>query len=193
MSKILVNNNAFDVEIADTGVTVAQSSSYTIPPQNYPDFAASSDVIVAIANGVLVLNDGGNDITDVSRAIDIIKGWCPGTVEPDTEPFFFDFSDVITGDDPQTLLTYTVPDGQSLSLSRLEISCRIESFIQVFKNGEAIGDSRTGAAKPSASFTWYPNRGCLAGDIIEVVLTKRIGTSDVSVGAHLMGTTTLST
>lgn len=72
MSKILVNNNGFDVEIADTGVTVAASSNYTIPPQNYLDFAASSDVIVLIANGTLVLNDGGSDILVVSQAIDII-------------------------------------------------------------------------------------------------------------------------
>lgn len=190
MSKILVNNNGFDVEIADTGVTVAASSNYTIPPQNYLDFAASSDVIVLIANGTLVLNDGGSDILVVSQAIDIIKGWCPSAPETPTTPFFFDYSDNVSGDDSVTLLTYTIPDLQNLFITRLEVSCRIEALVQVFLNGICIGNLRTAASKPSASFQWSPNRQCVTGDILEVMLTKRVGTADVPVGAHLMGVTT---
>ena len=193
MSKILINQTASDIFLVDTGVTVLTATPYTIPPEDYSRFAASSDVIKAISSdpAQLVLNDGGNDITSVSNAVDIIKGW---PVQVDTSssqvPFFFDFSDVVSGGSPVILLSITVNFGETLALNRLEISCRIESLIQVTKNGEVIADLRTGAAQPSSSFLWYPGRDCLAGEVIEVVLTKRSGTSDISVGAHLSGVIT---
>lgn len=65
--------------ITDTGVTVPVSSSYTIPPQDYLTFAASSDSIRFLSDGSLILNDGTDDVTDLSQAIDILKGWCPQT------------------------------------------------------------------------------------------------------------------
>lgn len=190
MSKILVNQTASPVLIADTGVTVLASGSYVIPPQDYSLFAASSDVIVLISDVTLILNDGGNDITIVSDAVDIIKGWCPTPPAAVQTPFFFDYSDVVSGNSPVTLISTTVAASTNLFLSRLEITCRIESFIEVKKNGDVVGTLRTGAAQPSARFHWSPNRDCTDGDIIEVVLTKRAGTSDISVGAHLMGVTT---
>lgn len=190
MSKILVNNNIFDVEIADTGVTVSASSSYTIPPQDYPTFSASSDVITLLANLTLVLNDGGLDVTNLSNAVNIIKGFCPIPPDPDPgEPFFFDFSEEISGSSPFTVISYVVPALQELFLIHLDISCRTESAIQILLNGSPIGDMRTGAAKPSSSFHWYPNRKCVAGDLVEVILTKRASTPDIDVGAHLMGLT----
>jgi len=187
MSKILRNDDpAVSVDLADTGVSVAASSSYTIPPQDYPTFAASSDVIRAISNSTLVLNDGGNDITNLSSAIDIIKGWPVQAIAEEDTPFFFDYTFTISDDLPNTVFFYVVAD-QNLYLSRLNISCRIESFIEVKKNGEVIASLRTGAANPSASFHWSPNRKCLVGDNIEITLQKRINSPDVEVGAHLMG------
>lgn len=93
MSKILKNNTVFDVEIADTGVTVPASGEYTIPPQDYSTFAASSNVISFLADSTLILNDGGDDITVLSRAVDIIKGFPPQL----TSPFFFDTSNIPVG------------------------------------------------------------------------------------------------
>lgn len=75
MSKILRNMTASDIPIADTGVTILASSNYTIPPTQYPLWAASSDVIVAIASGTIVVNDGSYD-WNVSDGVDIIKGFC---------------------------------------------------------------------------------------------------------------------
>lgn len=188
MSKILINNSFSGVVLTDVGVTVAANSSYTIPPQDYPQFAASSDVIVAISNLYLTLNDGSNDITNISNAVDIIKGWFPGSSTTQTEPFFFDFSDVISGDAAVTLISYSVLVGQTLDLSHLEVSCRLESVIEAQQNGQVIATLRTGAAQPKDSLIWYPNRVLIAGDLIEIIITKRTGTPDVSVGAHLMGT-----
>jgi len=191
VAKILINNTGSDIELADVGVTVESGNLYTIPPQNYNVFAASSDVIYYLSLGEsgLVLNDGGNDITVLSNAIDIIKGW-PVQPSGDVEsPFFFDYFDVPIGAGPHIIIETYVDEGTTLDLTRLYINCRMESIIQVLKNGEIIGSLRTGAANPTASFDWRPNQVCVVDDIIQIVLTKRTGAPDIDVGAHLMGVT----
>lgn len=186
MSKILRNPHPTNsVELFDVGVFISGNSNYTIPPQDYSQFAASSDVIRALSDESLILNDGGNDITTLSDAVDIIKGWFPNAASADEE-FFFDYSDVPVGVGPHTLFSYTVDSFETLFLTRLDVTCRMESMVQVLKNGVVIADLQTGAARPSANFTWYRSREAVAGDLIEVVLTKRAGSPDVSVGAHLM-------
>lgn len=193
MSKILINNGASDVEIVDTGVTVAAGDSYTIPPQDYPTFAASSDVIELLASATLVLNDGGDDITNLSQAVDIIKGWCPAGSSLST-PFFFDYTGDVSGDAAVTLISHTVVGPvDSVYLARVYVACRIEAVIQVFKNAQVIGSIRTGAAKPDGIFEWSPNRECLVGDLIEVILTKRGSTPDITVNAFLQGVTSTPT
>jgi hypothetical protein len=198
MSKILVNVSGADVILDDVGVTIAGSSQYTIPPQDYPQFAASSDVIRFLADPlILVLNDGGNDITDLSKAVDIIKGWPvqTSTDEPDTveEPFFFDYDDIPVGSGPHTLLTLPISTGQTLSLKRVSFSCRIEGQLRILKNGFAIGQVLTGAAQPSSNFDWRPDYILVENDILEIVLTKRNGAPDTDVGVHVMGVTTTTT
>ena len=187
MSKILVNNNGFDVVIPDVGVTVAASSNYTIPPQDYATFAASSDVITRLAALELILNDGGNDIISLSQAVDIIKGWPIQVSETEDEPFFFDFADVLSGPGPHSLFSQTMDPGITLDLSQLIVACRVESLVEIYLNGLVVGSLRTGAALPTNSFNWRPNRKCVEGDSIEVVLTKRAGPPDITVGVHLMG------
>ena len=108
MSKILRNDDPINsVELLDTGVSIGANSSYTIPPQDYPTFAASSDVIRALSDNLLTLNDGGTDITNLSNAIDIIKGWFPGNSTA-ADDFFFDYFDVPVGVGPHTLFSYPV-------------------------------------------------------------------------------------
>jgi len=189
MSKILRNDDLINsVDLLDTGVSIGASSSYTIPPQDYPTFAASSDVIRALSNGLLTLNDGGNDITNLSNAIDIIKGWFPGQAAA-VDDFFFDYFDVPVGVGPHTLFSYTVTFPDVLEIGRLTVSCRFESMFQVLKNGIVIADLRTGPAKPTDSFIWYPYRELEIGDLIEIIFEKRSGAPDVSVGLNLQGIT----
>lgn len=76
MSKILINQTSFALEITDVGVTIQPNTSYTIDPQDYMRFAASSNTIKGLASGALKLNDGGNDAQNLSDAVDILKGWC---------------------------------------------------------------------------------------------------------------------
>jgi hypothetical protein len=187
MSKILRNDDQVEaVELPDAGVSIAPNSSYTIPPQDYSTFAASSDVIQALSEGLLTLNDGGNDITNLSNAIDIIKGWPPG-VAPEETDFFFDYDDIPSGAGPHSIFEHTVGVGEELYLKSISYGCRIESRLNVYKNGNLIASLRTGAALPMASFDWRPRRECVSGDILEVVLMKRANAPDTSVSVHLMG------
>ncbi len=192
MSKILKNPSAIPVAIDDCGSTVPASNQLTIDPNDYATYAASSDVIKLIANATLILNDGGTDIIDVSDAIDIIKGWAPsnGTTTIVSAPtFFFDFADIPSGIGPFTLISFTNTGATNMNLSRVQINCRVESMSEIKLNGITIGGIRTGPARPSEYFQWFPTRPAVPGDLIEVILTKRVGAPDVSVSAHVMGTT----
>jgi len=103
-------------------------------------------------------------------------------------PFYSDFDGIPSGVGPHDLVSFTVGAGKTRLLSRLHISCRIESKAVVTQNGTVIANLRTGAARPSDSFEWNPQKPCVAGDIIKVTLTKRAGSSDNDIGVHLMGT-----
>ncbi len=76
MSKILINNTASPQPVADTGVTIAASSNYTIPPQDYLLWAASSNVITLIGAGTLTVNDGSVNLS-ISEGTYLIKGIFP--------------------------------------------------------------------------------------------------------------------
>lgn len=190
MSKILVNNNPTPVIVDDCGVTVPPNSTYTIDPNDYDVFAASSDIIRLFSDETLILNDGGNDITDLSDAVDIIKGWPTSggtTVIAEGEPFFFDYSDIPIGPGPHTLISFSNGGAVNMNLSRVEVACRIEAFIEIQKNGEVIGSVMTGASRPKDYFQAFPSRPISPGDLVEVILTKRTGGPDVSIAAHVMG------
>ncbi len=79
MSKILINNTAGTVFINDTGVSIPTATQYTIPPQDYLLWAASSDVITAIGATDLIVNDGSYNLS-ISDGTDLIKGLFPSTV-----------------------------------------------------------------------------------------------------------------
>ncbi len=70
--KILKNNGASPVTVTDTGITIGASSSYTIPVDAYDLWAASSDVVTAVGDATLVVNDGTNDLT-IAPGIGLIK------------------------------------------------------------------------------------------------------------------------
>lgn len=76
MSKILKNNTGSPVVITDTGITVPASSSYTIAPQDYPLWSASSNVITFVGDSTITVNDGSADLS-ISDGIDLIKGLFP--------------------------------------------------------------------------------------------------------------------
>jgi hypothetical protein len=73
MTKILVNTTASPVTISDVGITVPASGQFTIQPQDFPLFAASNDIVLPIANGTLVVNDGLEDL-EIGEGIGLIQG-----------------------------------------------------------------------------------------------------------------------
>jgi len=75
MSKILINNTASPIIIADVGKTIPLGS-YTIPPQEYPDWAGSSETVTQIGNAAITVNDGSSNLS-ISDGIDLIKGIFP--------------------------------------------------------------------------------------------------------------------
>lgn len=190
MSKILRNDDPINsVDLPDVGVSVSALTSYTIPPQDYPTFAASSDTIRALSISALILNDGGNDITSLSAAVDILKGWFPSATTL-AEDFFFDYFDVPVGVGPHTLWSYPVTFPDLIELISISVSCRTESVWTVLKNGVVIADLRTGAAQPRDSFKWDTGRDFELGDLIEVILLKRTGAPDTDVGLSVQGSIT---
>jgi hypothetical protein len=59
--------------VTDTGVSIAASYSYTIPPTDYLLWSASSSVVTKVGDGSLVVSDGSSDL-NISDGIDLIKG-----------------------------------------------------------------------------------------------------------------------
>lgn len=76
MSKILKNDSGSTVSIGDTGVTILNGTQYTIPPQDYLLWAASSNVVTFVGTEDLVVNDGSFNLT-ISDGIDLLKGIFP--------------------------------------------------------------------------------------------------------------------
>lgn len=73
MAKIIKNTTALAVTISDTGQVVPLSSQLTISAQDYDLYAASEDIILLIADGTLVVNDGSFDLTP-AQGIGLIQG-----------------------------------------------------------------------------------------------------------------------
>jgi hypothetical protein len=107
LSKILKNTTASAIVVNDVGyVNIAASpGSYTIPPQDYLLWAASSNVITFIGAGDLVVNDGSVDL-NISDGTDLIKGLYPRN-------YVYDPADVqiLTATLANTEYSYAFPAG----------------------------------------------------------------------------------
>lgn len=82
MSKILKNNTGSAISISDVGgvIIAASPGTYTIPPQDYLLWAASSDIITYLNDTSptpsITVNDGSVDLNP-SDGMDLIKGLFP--------------------------------------------------------------------------------------------------------------------
>lgn len=80
MSKILKNTTLSPIAVGDTGITIQVSpTDYTIPPQDYPLWASSSDTVTQVGAGNIIVNDGSNDLS-ISDGVDLIKGIFPNPI-----------------------------------------------------------------------------------------------------------------
>ena len=84
MSKILKNQTASPIIITDVGAVVlpATPGTYTIPPQDYLLWAASSDILTYVNDTSpipsVIVSDGSVDLNP-SDGVDLIKGLYPRT------------------------------------------------------------------------------------------------------------------
>lgn len=116
MSKILINTTPGTVFINDTGVSIPTASSYTIPPQDYLLWAASSDVVTVVGDEDIVVNDGSFDL-NISDGIDLIKGLFPRsitTTPSGTISSAFNAISAVASGISTEVITYTATDGDRL-------------------------------------------------------------------------------
>lgn len=76
MSKIVRNVTASPITVNDVGVTIPGTTDYTIPPQDYLLWAASSNAVTYVGASTLVINDGSVDLS-ISDGIFLLKGLFP--------------------------------------------------------------------------------------------------------------------
>ena len=76
MSKILTNTIGSTITIADTGISIPSLTAYTIPPQDYLLWAASSNILSPVGLGSIVVSDGFSSLNP-SYGIDYLKGIFP--------------------------------------------------------------------------------------------------------------------
>jgi len=64
--KILKNNSGSSVSIPDAGIVIPNASNYTINPNEFGLFAASTNTQTLVSAGTLVVNDGYDDLDKVT-------------------------------------------------------------------------------------------------------------------------------
>lgn len=62
MRKIIINKTSDELDIKDTGVSLAPYASYTLIPQDFWLWAASKNAVELVAAGKIVVNDGEDDL-----------------------------------------------------------------------------------------------------------------------------------
>jgi hypothetical protein len=73
MSKILKNNTASEIMIADVGISVPASGQIIVDPNDYLRLQTSDDMVVLISNSSLTVNDGNQDLP-IAEATSYIQG-----------------------------------------------------------------------------------------------------------------------
>lgn len=158
MSKILRNDSASPVVIVDVGsVTINAGDSYTINPNEYPLFAASSNTVTFIGNGDLTVNDGSFDLT-ISDGVDLIKGLFPPTQVEDTPHLsgFRGYPILGVRNDADAALTDANLDWSPVAVDE---AGRLKTFADDDQDGVTVGkiENVTLAANTEAAHTFPSN------------------------------------
>ena len=89
MKKIMRNTTLSDVVLNDVGITLFPGQEYSIPPQDWPLWAASNDIVENLVGKRVVLNDGSYDLS-VRYAIGILQ---------DNQAVINEYYTLVQGDD----------------------------------------------------------------------------------------------
>lgn len=134
MSKILKNNTGSAISISDVGgvIIAASPGTYTIPPQDYLLWAASSDIITYLNDTSptpsITVNDGSVDLNP-SDGMDLIKGLFPRlfVFDPIVENVSLPLAD--------TEVTHVLPTGTKRFLIKLRDSATLKLAYAVGTSG----------------------------------------------------------
>lgn len=188
MSKILINTTPGTVFINDTGVSIPTASSYSIPPQDYLLWAASSDVITKIGDEDLQVNDGTFDLS-ISDGIDLIKGFFPKTIA--TTPagtisnLFNEVSSVVSGFETE-VISYTAAAGDKLVQADFT-GTNIAKY-QLEVNGSATGQYYTHFSNLNGGCSFGQGLPLSSGDVVTLSVTHtRPMLGDFSVKLLILG------
>lgn len=161
MAKILKNTTIGQIDINDTGISIAASpGEYTIPQQDYLLWAASSDIITYIGNGSLVVNDGSFDLS-ISNGTDLIKGLFP--------------TEIIVN---QGTIPWEVSDSDNLDvLNAIAAALNASTSVSILKNNEVSVTSRTEFTLSGTTYTVPSGKNFL--------LSSFVGSYDSQAALHL--------
>lgn len=146
MSKIVLNNRAYDIVIADTGTTVPASGQYTIPPVYYPIWAGSDDIIIKIGIGDVSISDGSTTL-GVSDGVDLIKGWCRCSTGGGGSVGFADIksgrllNSEFSGNPKKATVTFTKPLAPPFAVNITGIDTRVWAIESQTVNGFVINSN----------------------------------------------------
>lgn len=131
--KVLRNTTVNALNVSDTGVTLDPMSDYTIPPQDYLLWAASSSIVTFVGNSDVIVNDGSFDLT-ISDGVDLLKGLFP------TELVQHAFNTSLNMPTANSEYSYDVPN----YARRIEIRTRdARPFQLAFNTGESSTNYRS--------------------------------------------------
>lgn len=92
----------------------------------------------------------------------------------------------------QEILTFIVPVNKIRWLGSLILACRAETSWRCTADGSVIASGRTGPAKPTDTFPFFPLRPINATVEIKVFVLARAGTPITDFEAHVQATDTIA-
>lgn len=164
MSKILKNNTASAVPIADVGQTVPASGQLTIQPQDYWIYAASNNVITLIGDSTLTVNDGSVDLS-INDGAKLVQGIFPnpvGVAAGDDGTPIGHVSDYLKVTSLQNKSAFDTSAGFNVGTSEISIvipASAVKFRIQAADNTPAkliLADAANGTNSQLTSFNIYP-------------------------------------
>lgn len=188
MSKILKNQTGSPIAIDDTGITLpASPATFTIPPQDFLLWAASSDIIGPVGVGDVVVNDGSFDLSP-SDGIDLIKGLFLRTfVEFEGErplPEFAFNGDLVIGAE-QTIINKTVPVDKELRIHQIRVVCSRTTRWTIQEGANIFGSGLTSALNPDSNQIFRKQKKLSAGVTLQLKYLAVPGQALVPIDAYI--------
>jgi len=183
VSKILKNTTGASITIDDTGVTLLIApATFTIPPEDFLTWAASSDIVGPVGVGDVVVNDGSDDL-DPSEGMELLDGnFTRVFVEFEGTQNHLFATTLTTPGVSQTLISTTVAASKELRLHGVQVTCRRPGVFTIIEGATTLATGRTGASSMNPSVNFKKQRKVATGVTLKVDFLAASGpASDIEV------------